>query len=79
LFPFISVFIYQSNYKKAYIEDLNIDLARLEQNLALIVENVYRWSAVLLIDKANVGTTVGGVLVSIDFFFFFSSTSTGGI
>jgi len=33
--------IYQSNYKKAYIGDLNINLAYLEQNLALIVKNVY--------------------------------------
>jgi len=37
--------------------DLNTDLAYLEQNLALIVENVYRWNAVLLIDKANVFLT----------------------
>jgi len=34
--------------------DLNIDLAYLEQNLALIVENIYRWSAVLFLDKADV-------------------------
>jgi len=31
-----------------------MDLAYLEQNLALIVENVYRWSTVLLLDKADV-------------------------
>ena len=31
-----------------------MDPARLEQNLALIVENVHRWSAVVLLDEADV-------------------------
>ena len=31
-----------------------MNLAHLEQNLALIVENVYHWSAVLFLDKADV-------------------------
>ncbi|OCK97258.1 uncharacterized protein K441DRAFT_548083 [Cenococcum geophilum 1.58] len=34
--------------------DLNIDPAYLEQNLALIVKNVHRWSAVLLLDEADI-------------------------
>jgi len=34
--------------------DLNINPAHLKQNLALIVKNIYRWSAVLFLDKANI-------------------------
>ena len=54
MFPFTSVFIYQSNHKKACAGDLDTDPAHLEQNLAPIVENVHRWSAVLLLDEADV-------------------------
>jgi hypothetical protein len=34
--------------------DLNTDLAYLEQNLALIVKNIYCWSTVFLLDKADI-------------------------
>ncbi|OCL04534.1 P-loop containing nucleoside triphosphate hydrolase protein [Glonium stellatum] len=34
--------------------DLDTDPARLEQSLAPIVENVHRWSAVLLLDEADI-------------------------
>ena len=34
-----------------------MDLARLEQNLAPIVKNVYRWNTILLINKADVFLT----------------------
>ena len=34
--------------------DFNINLAHLEQNLALIIKNIYYWSAVFFLDKADV-------------------------
>ena len=53
----MSIFIYQSDHEKACVGDLDTDPARLEQNLALIVENVHRWSAVILLDEADVFLT----------------------
>ena len=55
--PLYKYILYQSNYKKAYIGDLSINLARLEQSLALIIKNIYRQSAILLLDKADVFLT----------------------
>lgn len=52
--PLYKCILYQSDYKKACAGDLSIDPARLEQSLAPIIENVHRWSAVLLLDEADV-------------------------